>query len=290
MKILSVMIVLIALAGAAQAGDPSAIVAKYLPPKGEHVVIRGDGVEGLVGLGTSLQEGDKLVVKAGGSIVLAYSDGSQEELRGPKTFTIPAREPMGTTARILGRMQSLLGRKYRQGSNLATRNPGTCPDEAQPAASLQAPVLAPVTRLAAGHDNVSLAWTGGCPPYELSMTAAEPAVQKNLKRPQARLQLGGLAAGTYSLVIRDAHSQTITVEVVVYDTLPPGPLESGSASEVDAVAYAGWLANHEEGAWRLESFQQLRPWIRQGSALAGTYGDLVMWGDPSLDSDADSAD
>ncbi len=284
---LGMLFMVLVLAGPARAADPAAFVAKYLPPKGQHIVVRSDGEEGTVGLGTSLYAGDKLVVKAGGSLVVAYADGEKEELKGPTTFAIPEKEPMGTTARILGRMQNLLGRKYRQGSNLATRNPGSCPSDGLPASALQAPVLAPVTRLAAGHENLSLAWMGGCPPYRLSMAAATPAVQEDLKRPLARLQTGKLEPGTYALTIADAQSQEIAVEVVVVSTAPNGPLESPPSSELEAVAHAGWLANHEEGAWRLESFQQLRPWIRQGSTLAGTYGDLVMWGDPNLDDDAD---
>jgi hypothetical protein len=43
-------------------------------------------------------------------------------------------------------------------------------------------------------------------------------------------------------------------------------------------AQAIWLAQHEDGRWRLESFERLRPLIRAGDALAGTIGDGVLWG------------
>ena len=282
----TLILIVCLLALAARAEEPAAIVAKYLPPKASHALVRADGDEGVIGLGTSLYEGDQVQVAAGGSVVIAFADGNEEELQGPATMTVPASEPMGAAARIFGRLQGLLGRKYRQGSNLATRNPGVCPDDGSDAATLEAPVLSPVTRLVAGHENLSLAWVGGCAPYTLSLDAATPATQQNLKRPLARLQTGNLAPGEYTLTIRDAQAQSVEVRVVVSDALPAGPLAADASSEVDAVAFAAWLANHDDGAWRWESFQQLRPWIRGGGVMAGTYGDLVMWGDPSLEDSA----
>jgi hypothetical protein len=106
---------------------------------------------------------------------------------------------------------------------------------------------------------------------------------ERLGRPQARLDTPGLRAGEYTLVVSDARGERLSARIVVRDALPPGPFAAAAEpSELDAVAYAAWLANHDDGRWRWESFQVLRPWIRNGSTLAGTYGDLVMWGDPRL--------
>ncbi len=50
------------------------------------------------------------------------------------------------------------------------------------------------------------------------------------------------------------------------------------ATPLGVVAQAVWLADHEGGRWRLESFERLRPLIRSGDPLAGTIGDGVLWG------------
>lgn len=268
------------------AENPVAVVARYLPPKAEPVVTRTGGEEVVAGLGTPLYVGDTVTLADGGSLDIAYADGARESLAGPTEFTVPEKEEMGLAARVYDRLQNMLGRKYRQGSNLATRNPGHCGSSTPP---LDAPVLSPTTFLLRGHENVALAWTGGCAPYTLEVSGPldTPLQMTDLKRPLTRLDAQQLATGRYSLTIKDSRKREVAVELIVIDTLPDGPVaSSGIDSELDAVAYTAWLANYDNGNWRLESFQQLRPWIRKGGAMAGTYGDLVMWGDPHLDPDA----
>lgn len=270
----------------AAAEEAAAVVAKYLPPKAEHAVIRNGDDEGLLGLGTPLYAGDTIRVVAGGSVSIAFADGNTETLDGPQEFTVPDAEPMGATARIFGRLQAMLGRKYRQGGNLATRGPGDCPVDSAEKPALAAPALHTETHVVAGHDNLALAWTGGCAPYSLSVGASGNTIVDiaDLKRPQTRIDSAALDAGRYVLVIRDAAGQTLNVSLTVGARSPQGPVTlAADSSELDAVAHVAWLANHDDGRWRWESFQQLRPWIRKGGTLAGTYGDLVMWGDPSLD-------
>lgn len=272
---------------AAMAEDAAAVVSKYLPPKAEHIVERAGGGGTVAGLGTPLYAGDILVIAAGGSLDIAYADGGTESLEGPATFVVPEKEPLGASARIFVRLQSLLGRSYRQGSNLATRNPGDC-DSA--AATLAAPALQNPSYLVAGHDNVALAWVGGCAPYALEFSAAGKSLvrQDDLKRPLTRIDTSAVKPGEYALSITSANGQAIAARIVVVADLPKNPDGAKSTrSEIDAVAFSAWLANYDNGRWRLESFQQLRPWIRAGGAMAGTYGDLVMWGDPALEPDAD---
>jgi len=283
-RLLSIAILLSSPAMAADA--PVAVIAKYLPPTAEVVIKRAIGEGATAGLGTPLYVGDTIVVAKGGTLEIAYADGAREELAGPTAFTLPEKQKMGMAARIYGRLQTALGRKYRQGSNLATRNSGSCSSAALP---LEAPVLHPTTILKNGHENIALAWVGGCAPYTLTVSSpGNTRVRLNdLKRPMTRIDAERFTTGEYALNIRDARAQEISVALLVVDTLPGGPIDSASiASELDAVAYAAWLANYDGGDWRLESFQQLRPWIRDGGAMAGTYGDLIMWGNPSLESSA----
>ena len=281
----SVIVLLFLLPLYSVAEDAAAVVAKYLPPKAEPIIVRADGEQSTAGLGTPLYAGDTVKVADGGSLVVAYADGERDTLEGPTTFSVPEKAPMGMAAKIYDRLQVMLGRQYRQGANLATRNPGDCKNAAL---VLDAPVLRDTTYLSVGHENVALAWVGGCAPYSLSLDGAEAnrVRQDGLKRPLTRFDGRGLAAGDYTLTLRDAQAQVITVTVTLGE-LPAGPMDHVAIqTELEAVAYAAWLANYDGGSWRLESFQQLRPWIRDGGVMAGTFGDLVMWGDPSLDLDA----
>jgi hypothetical protein len=265
--------------------EPAAVVSRYLPTKADHFIERADGTTAVVALGAPLFAGDSVVVLPGGSVVLAYSDGDTEELSGATSFTVPAREPMGLVAQMFGRLQTVLGRQYRQGANLATRGDSDCGGEDAAVLPLAVPALQPIAYLGPGHDDLSLAWVGGCGPYSLSISGhpGQRFSADGLLRPQARLATAGLATGEYRLSVRDASGQEYASRLVVHEGLPAGPFANDvDSNELTAVAYAAWLAGHEDGRWRWESFQVLRPWIRRGSALAGTYGDLLLWGDPHL--------
>lgn len=270
------------LAGMAQ--EPHAVVSRYLPASAEHIVQRTDGTRSLIALGNPLFAGDSIDVLSGGSVLLTYADGDTETLAGPTRFVVPERAPMGIIANFLGRLNSVLGREYRQGANLATRGGGSCDDDGN-VQELKVPALSATTRLGPGHEDLSLAWIGGCAPYSLSISngSGRTFTAEQLGRPQARLATPNLAPGEYTLTVRDADGGAFVSRLIVHETLPEGPFASAiDDNELTAVAHAAWLANLENQAWRWESFQLLRPWIRQGSTLAGTYGDLLLWGDPSL--------
>ena len=265
--------------------DPAGIVSKYLPPKADHGVTRSTGNIEQVGLGTLLYLGDTVQVASGGQLTIAYADGTSETYEGKVSFEVPDRQPLGALARIFSRLQAVLGQQYRQGANLATRNPGKCPDDETAVSELSVPVLRPTSHLIAGQDNLSLAWLGGCAPYRISFAASNQTLYsaKDLKRPMARTWTAAISAGSYRLSIADARDQHADFDIVVMEALPASPYHSASEpGELEAVADAAWLANHDDGRWRWESFQRLRPWIRSGSTLAGTYADLIMWGDPGL--------
>lgn len=275
---------MLALASLAAAQEPAAVVSRYLPANAEHSVARGDGTTTILALGMPLFANDVVAVSSDGSVVLTYADGESAQLAGGSSFTVPEREPLGFVAQVFGRLQTVLSRQYKQGANLATRGDGACADGVA-ATPLTAPALAAESYLVEGHADLSLAWVGGCSPYslELASKAGQTYGATRLGRPQARLDTPNLGPGEYTLTIRDARGQTFAARVIVRDAAPKGPFAGDSdSSELRAVAYAAWLANEDDGRWRWESFQVLRPWIRGGSTLAGTYGDLVLWGDPRL--------
>ena len=183
------LLALLPLVSAAQ--EASAVVAKYSPPKAEHVVVRAGGEKSIAGLGTPLYAGDTINVADGGSLVIAYAGGDRESLDGPTTFAVPEKEPMGMAGRIYDRLQVILGRQYRQGSNLATRSAGDCDSNTMP---LGAPVLSSTNYLSVGHENIALAWVGGCAPYSLRFDGPDDTRirLRDLKRPLTRIDTRGL--------------------------------------------------------------------------------------------------
>jgi hypothetical protein len=263
------------------AQEAAAVVARYLPPKADHDIVRGNGTAEPISLGALLFPGDVIRVRGSGSAVLAYADGDQDIVEGEAEFTVPERAPLGAMARMFERLRTVLGAQYRQGANLATRSGGACTADSPANEPLQAPVLAETVSLSAGRPDVSLAWVGGCAPYAVTLTGdgGEAFAMAGLQRPMVRIDGSVLLPGRYRFRIVDARQTQLERDVEVVDAAPTGPyLADAATSELAAVAHAAWLAEQDDGRWRLESFQALRPWIRRGGTLAGTFGDQLMWG------------
>lgn len=266
---------------AAAAQEPAGVVSRYLPASAEHTIERADGTRVIVALGSPVFAGDEIDVLDGGTLVLSYADGDSETLAGTTRFTVPDKAPLGFMASVFGRLQGVLGRQYRQGANLATRGDGSC--DGGSAAELTVPALGDLAQLGPGHEDLSLAWVGGCAPYAWTLAGGgKQYAAEGLPRPQGRIATPGLGPGDYTLTISDADGRAVTSRVIVRERLPEAPFDAAAGpGELAAVAYAAWLAEHEAGQWRWESFQFLRPFIRGGSTMAGTYGDVLLWGDPS---------
>jgi hypothetical protein len=98
---------------------------------------------------------------------------------------------------------------------------------------------------------------------------------------QVRLDDVPLTVGKYAVVVTDVQGRQLNATLEAVKTGPVLPPElAADGSNLGITAQAVWLAGHDGGRWRLESFERLRPLIRAGDTLAGTIGDGVLWGPP----------
>jgi hypothetical protein len=147
--------------------------------------------------------------------------------------------------------------------------------------AIEVPILAPGARIVAGDRDLPLAWRGGCAPFVVTVLAGGQSLvhRESIEGRQIRLDDVPLATGRYAVVITDADSRRFEAPLEAVGAGPAVPAEiAADTSSLGVVAQAIWLAQHEDGRWRLESFERLRPLIRAGDPLAGTIGDGVLWG------------
>ena len=76
---------------------------------------------------------------------------------------------------------------------------------------------------------------------------------------------------------RDSSSAAAVEAVAAVPKLPADL--ANDTSPLGIVAGAVWLAEQDQGRWRFDSFERLRPLIRAGDPLAGAIGDGVLWAD-----------
>lgn len=131
-------------------------------------------------------------------------------------------------------------------------------------------IPAPPARLLTGTRPLSLAWTGGEPPFSVTL---QRQTDKTVVLNQPGIYLRrfsspslDLIPGAYDLTIRDAMGQaTVTVEAVTAAALPPLPIELTPAAGADRLTetvHAVWLAAQGE-PWLLEAYQRAVLWHEQ---------------------------
>jgi hypothetical protein len=95
---------------------------------------------------------------------------------------------------------------------------------------------------------------------------------------QVRLDQVPLPVGRYQVVITDAGGRQFEGSLEAMPATPTLPPELASdAGNLGIIAQAAWLAEQDAGRWRLDSFERLRPLIRAGDPLAGSFGDALLW-------------
>jgi hypothetical protein len=130
-------------------------------------------------------------------------------------------------------------------------------------------------RLQAGSRSLFLTWTGGKPPYAISLVregAATPAFSlTGTEQSRIRADNVVLIPGPYILTVEDAAGGQDRAKVVVApaNQIPAPPEElarSALAPAVRKTLFAAWLAAHDEGLWVFEAYQQAALVATPGSA------------------------
>jgi hypothetical protein len=203
-------------------------------------------------------------------------------LKGPGEFVIPDARPLGKLAAIFQSLRPiLLDDEHRLDGTAASRGGESCGKDGAAVPAIVVPILVPGARIVSGQRDLPLAWRGGCPPFEVRVLAGRDSFiyRESIEGWQVRLDDVPLEPGQYTVTVTDAANRSYvgTLEAVATGPAVPAELVADTTS-LGVTAQAVWLARQDDGRWKLESFERLRPLIRAGDPLAGSIGDWVLWG------------
>lgn len=258
------------------------VVAEYRPAASRFTLTRAPRSESVpVQIGSVVQAGDLVVLPAGASVSLQLANGQSTTFSGPGTFEVPNGRQLGKLATIISSLKSMLDDEYRLAGTAASRGGESCGKDGLAVKPIDVPILAGGANIVAGERDLPLAWHGGCPPFVVKVLSGDDSVvaRESIAGWQVRLDDVPLVAGTYAVVVADAGGREFKTSLVAVKNGPALPPDlAADSSNLGVTAQAAWLARQDGGRWRLESFDRLRPLIRSGDALAGTFGDGLLWG------------
>jgi hypothetical protein len=254
-------------------------VLEYSPPEAVHKIRRANVSVPLdVKLGTPLRAGDVVSVDKNGRVLIALADGSEREVSGSGAWSVPVTKPRPGLWRV---MQSMLGLVEREGalaSSAVTKGGCLFSNQSQPIA---APVLSRAQKVVEGSQTLKIAWRGGCPPFSVTVEARGRVVAsaKNVEKYVASLPQTSLKTGPHVLRIREARGSELKAAFEVVSASLPMPEDlAASSSTTAALAQATWLADQEEGAWRLESVKRLEPLVAGQQPMAVQLSRALLGG------------
>lgn len=129
--------------------------------------------------------------------------------------------------------------------------------------------------LQAGTRSVFLTWTGGKPPYEVSLVregSETPLLSlKGVGQSRVRVDNVTLVPATYILTVEDGAGGQDRAKLIVapVNQVPAPPDElarSALAPAARTTLLAAWLAAHDDGLWVFEAYQQAALVATPGSA------------------------
>ncbi len=269
-------------AGAADSRQSVGVVAEYRPAAGRFVFARSQGQQQVpVRIGTVAMAGDRISLPAGSSLQLHLADDKTWSVQGPGTFDVPSVAPRGKWLSIFSSIPALFDDEYRLAGTAASRGGEACGGAGKTVAPIDVPILAGGARIVAGKRDVPLAWRGGCEPFAVSVRSNGGIVvlRESIAVRQVRLDNVPLSVGRYTVAIRDATGAQFEATLEAVSQGPTVPAElAEDITVLGVIAQAVWIADQVGGRWRMESFERLRPLIREGDPLAGAIGDGVLWG------------
>jgi hypothetical protein len=240
------------------------VVVDYSPPGAALYLERG-GARQPVRIAAVVQAGDKIELPANSSVTVELTGNRRMSSSGPGTWQVPDAPSLGSIAGYFHRLALIMDPDYRQSASAITRGVAFCKGE-----SIRVPELPEGARVKAGRRGVSLAWTGGCPPYQLELKSAHGTLaESRVAVREFRFEGLSLEPGLYSVSITDKAGTTVKLPFTASLDAPAWPdTLAGSSSHLGTVARALWLAEVDHGAWRLDSVELLLPLRREHDSLA----------------------
>lgn len=268
----------LACAAVQAAGAPTAVgvVADFQPVRAQYTLQRApQGQVVHVHLGTTVMPGDRFVLsRPGQSVTLQLADGRKLRFDQPGEHRVPESRPLGRLATILGSIPDLFGDDSGLGGTAVSRDIDRC---GMPGFVPEAPQLPAVpeggAKLAAGTLDLRLAWQGGCAPYAVQLRRAGSVVAQRADLTERAVHLSRvtLVPGRYELTVADKSGQVSTFAIEALTEAPPYPQDiRDETGDLATVSGAVWLAQQDEGRWRLEAVRRLEPLVQQGDPLAAS--------------------
>jgi len=105
------------------------------------------------------------------------------------------------------------------------------------------------------------------------------AVHQAIDARQTRFDHVLLISALHTLSVTDKTGLRFQGILEGVSATPPVPVEIiHDETALGVFAQAVWLAKIDGGRWRYDSFEKLRPLVRQRNALAGAIPDGLLWG------------
>jgi len=261
--------------------DDVGIVAEYRPATSRFFFRRGDGRDSVpVRIGTVVKAGDQIALPLGASVTIQLAEGKTIVFPAGNSVVPDAPEIGGRLVAIYHSLSSVFDGEFRQSRTAASRGGTSCGpnDWAKP---IEVPIMVPGAKVTVGVRDLPVVWTGGCAPFIVALVRGSDtiAVQRAIDVRQVRLDHVLLAPSPYTLTVTDKTGlgfEGILEGVSAAPPLPADILHDGTPLGV--IAQAVWLARIDHGRWRYDSFERLRPLVRQRNPLAGVIADGVLWG------------
>lgn len=259
------------------------VIGNYRPAAARYVLTRlPKGEQVPVQIGAVVMAGDRLALPINALVTVQLANNETLNLKGPGEFVIPDTRPLGKLAVIFQSLRPiLLDDEHRLDGTAASRGSESCGKDGSAVPAIAVPILVPGARIVAGQRDLPLAWRGGCPPFEVRVLAGRDSLvyRESIEGWQVRLDDVPLESGQYTITVTDAANRSYAGTLEAVATGPDLPAELvADTTSLGVTAQAVWLARQDDGRWKLESFERLRPLIRAGDPLAGSIGDWVLWG------------
>ena len=267
--------------GGAAVGTEVGIVAEYRPATGRFFFHHAGGRDSIpVRIGAVVQAGDRIALPSGASVMIQLAEG-KSIVFPPGTSVVP--DAPSISDRLVGIYHSfsaVFDADFRLSRTAASRGGTSCvPGEA--AVPIEVPVLVSGASVAAGIRDLPVVWSGGCAPFVVVLMKGSDtvAVQRAIDTRQTRMNQVHLAVGRYMLRVTDSTGHRFDGILESVPATPPIPEEIlRDTTALGVIAQAAWLAKTDGGRWRFDSFERLRPLVRQRNPLAGAVADWILWG------------
>jgi len=245
------------------------------PPQGQYVAVR---------IGTVVVAGDRVVLGKDESVSVQLASGDLNRFAGPGDFRVPNGRPLGRLAAVFQSLPELFADEQGLAGTAASRSIEDCGMFGFKPAPISVPAMSADTRIVAGKRSLLLAWSGGCPPFAVTLRsdATTHVQRKSIDEWEVLLKELALRPGRYSLRISDASGRHWDGSFSAQAQSPDLPAEVASDNTpLGRNAQAICLAGHDEGNWRLESANRLQPLRRAGDPLATGISRQLLWGGAS---------